>query len=259
MKMLKRIRWAYLVLSIFLIAIGACLLAWPEVSLNLACCILGGGAMLFGLAKIVIYFVRRVEAMVEQYDFSTGVLCIAGGAALLMQPAQLLQLLPQALAAYMLIDCVFKIQVVLDAKRLGSGVWIFQLLLVLICIVGGVCVLIQPFGLDKYVSTLISAGLIADGIMNFVTVFVIAAVVKKPEPESGIAPEIPDPTPIPAAAASRPTASEAAPKPVSAVAAAPKAEVEEMPVVVGDVIEDSRAQTNQPEGKGGIRGFFKKK
>lgn len=253
MKMLKRIRWAYLVLSIFLIAIGVCLLAWPDVSLNLACCILGGGAMLFGLAKIVIYFVRHVEAMVEQYDFSTGVLCIAGGAALLMQPAQLLQLLPQALAAYMLIDCVFKIQVVLDAKRLGSGAWIFELLLVLICIVGGVCVLIQPFGLDAYVSYLIAGGLLADGILNFVTVFVIAAVVKKPEAEDAIVTNIPDPTPAPVTTA-RPTASEAAPKPAPAIP-----EEEEMPVVVADVIEDSRARTNQPEGKGSILGFFKKK
>jgi len=251
MKLLKRIRWAYLLLSVFLIAMGACLLVWPDVSLNLACCIVGGGAMLFGLAKIVIYFVRHVEAMVEQYDFSAGLLCIAGGAGLLIQPAEMLQMLPQVLAAYMLIDAVFKLQVALDAKRLGSGAWILQLLLVLVSIGWGACLLVQPFGLDEYVSYLIAGGLIADGILNFISVIFIAAVVKKPAAEGGLITELPDPTP--AAVAPKPTASTAAPKPVQ-----PVEPVEESGLQVMDVFEESREKSNQPEGKGSIFGFFKK-
>ena len=93
MKMLKRVRWTYLLLSLFLIAIGVCLFVWPEVSVDMVCMAAGGGAVVFGLAKIVIYFVRQVNSMVEHYDFSVGVLSIMGGSVLLIQPAELLSLL----------------------------------------------------------------------------------------------------------------------------------------------------------------------
>lgn len=250
MKFIKRVRWAYLLLSMFLIAMGVCLLIWPDLSSSMACMIVGGAAILFGLAKIIIYFVRQVSSMVEQYDFSAGVLCIAGGAFLLVQPDELLRLLPQVLAIYMLCDCVFKLQVVLDAKRLGSSVWFLQLLAVMICVAWGVCLLLQPFGLDKYAAQLLAGGLIADGVLNLLTVLFIAFTVKKEPAVEAPAPSIPDPMsaakPVAAAPAPRP---EPEPEPVDVV---------ESGLQVRDLIEESRAQTNQPEGKGGIFSFFKK-
>lgn len=248
MKLMKRVRWTYLLLSLFLIGIGVCLLVWPEVSVNMACMIAGGGAIVYGLAKIIIYFVRQVNSMVEQYDFSTGILCIIGGAGLLVQPAELLSLLPQVLAICMLCDCIFKLQVVLDAKRLGNGAWFLQLFVLLICIAWGACLLVQPFGLDAYVSQMVAGGVIAEGVLNLLAVIFIAVTVKK-APVEGPAPDLPNPIQT----QERVTASSAAPKPEAEVP-----DVVETGLQVKDLIEESREQTNQPEGKGGIFGFFKK-
>lgn len=248
MKFMKRIRWTYLFLSLFLIGIGVCLLVWPEVSMNMACMIVGGGAVVYGLLKIIIYFVRQVNSMVEQYDFSAGILCILGGAGLLVQPAELLNLLPQVLAVYMLGDCIFKMQVVLDAKRLGNGAWFLELFVLAICAAWGVCLVLQPFGLDAYVSQMVAGGLIADGVLNLLSVIFIAATVKK-APEETPEPELPNPIQI----QEKVTASSAAPKPEAEVS-----DVVESGLQVRDLIEESRDQTNQPEGKGGIFGFFKK-
>lgn len=248
MQFLKRIRWTYLLLSLFLIGVGVCLFVWPEVSLNMACMIAGGGAAVYGLLKIIIYFVRKVNAMVEQYDFSTGVLCIMGGAALLVQPVELLNLLPQVLAAYMLLDCVFKMQVVLDAKRLGNSAWFLEFFGLVICIAWGVCLIVQPFGLDEYVFQMVAGGVIADGVLNLMSVVFIAATVKK-APEEHPEPELPNPIQV----QERVTASSAAPKPETEVS-----DVVESGLQVRDLIEESREQTNQPEGKGGIFSFFKK-
>jgi len=248
MQFLKRIRWTYLLLSLFLIGVGVCLFVWPEVSLNMACMVAGGGAAIYGLLKIVIYFARKVNAMVEQYDFSTGVLCVMGGAALLVQPAELLNLLPQVLAVYMLGDCIFKMQVVLDAKRLGNSAWFLEFFGLVICIAWGVCLIVQPFGLDEYVFQMVAGGLIADGVLNLMSVIFIAATVKK-APEETPAPELPDPIQV----QERVNASSAAPKPEAEVS-----DVVESGLQVRDLIEESREQTNQPEGKGGIFSFFKK-
>ena len=249
MKVLKRIRWAYLLLSVFLIGIGVCLFMFPNISTNMAVMGIGGGFMLYGLVKIIVYFVRQVNVMVEQYDFSAGLLWIAGGALLLVQPSELLRLLPQVLAAYILFDCIFKLQVVLDAKRLGSGAWFLQLLAVLICVGWGVCLLLQPFGLDKYLSQMVYGGFIADGVLNLLTVLFIAFTVKKEPAALEPAPNIPDPMV---------TASKALPAVVQPEPDPEPIDVVESGLQVRDLIEESREQTNQPAGKGGIFGFFKK-
>ena len=54
MKFFSRIRWAYLLLSLFLIGIGVCLFMWPEVSMNMMVMVAGAAAMLFGLIKIIV-------------------------------------------------------------------------------------------------------------------------------------------------------------------------------------------------------------
>ena len=251
MEFIKRVRWAYLLLSLFLIGIGVILFMMPEISMNLVVMIVGGGAMLFGLLKIIVYFVRQVASMVEQYDFSVGVLSIAMGAILLVQPSELLRLLPQVVALCMVIDCVFKMQVALDAKRLGSGAWFLQLFMVLICTVWGVFLLLQPFGLDAYVSQMMAGALVADGVLNFVAVLFIAFTVKKELPKEDPKPNIPDPMKSaekPAAAVPVPALPEEV-KPV---------EEEESEVQVRDLIEESRALSNQPQGKGSVFSFFKK-
>ena len=251
MKFIKRIRWAYLLLSVFLIGMGVCLVMWPELSTDMACMIVGGGAMLFGLVKIVFYFVRQVNAMVEQYDFSVGLLSIAAGAVLLIHPEEMLRLLPQVLAVCMLVDCVFKLQVVLDAKRLDSALWFMQLLAVMICIGWGVCLLLQPFGLDKYLSQMFAGGLIAEGVLNLLTVLFIAFTLKK-EPVIDVPMPIADPMhavkPMPAAVAPAPR-----PEPEEE-----QTEIEVSGIQVRDLIDQSRETTNQPEGKGSIFSFFKK-
>lgn len=250
MKFLKRVRWVYLLLSLFLAAAGVALLVWPTITMDAACMALGVGTVIFGLLKIVVYFVRPVEHMVEQYDFSAGLLCMAAGVFLVIHPGEVLKLIPMVLAVYMLADCVFKLQVSFDAKRLGSGAWWLMLLVVLVVIGWGLCLLLQPFGLDKYAHVLLAGGLIADGVMNLLAVIFIAAVVKKPAAEGGPVTRIPDPmsavAPVPAAVV--------VPEPVQ-----PAPVVEESGPQVKDIIASSREKTNQPEGKGGIFSFFKKK
>lgn len=252
MNFLKRVRWAYFLLSVALIAAGVCLAVWPAISMDVACMAAGIGAMVYGLIKIVIYFVRHVEHMVEQYDFSMGLLCIAAGAFLVIHPGKIVEMVPQVVAVYMICDCVFKLQVSLDAKRLGSGAWFLMLLVTLVVAVWGVCLLLQPFGLDAYLSVLLAGGLIADGVMNLLAVIFIAAVVKKPAAEGGPVTKLPDPMTAVAA-------SPAAPAPQPAPPAPAPAAVEEPAPQVKDIIASSREKTNQPEGKGGIFSFFKKK
>ena len=184
MQLLKRVKWIYVVLSLFLIAMGVCLFMWPEIPSVTICCAIGGGAVLFGIIKIVFYFLREIERVGEQYDFAIGSMCVIAGAILLIHPADVLSMIPQVLGVCMLMDSVFKLQIALDAKRLGNKGWWVSLLITLVCIVWGIVLILRdlgPFGLDKYLTILIGGGLVADGVQNLVAVVYMAGTVKKTE------------------------------------------------------------------------------
>lgn len=223
MQLLKRIKWVYMLLSLFLIGLGVCLFVWPDIPSVTICCAVGAGAVLFGIVKIVLYFLRELEAMTEQYDFAIGAMCVIAGAVLLVHPAAVLALIPQVLGFYMLIDCVFKLQIALDAKRLGNKGWWMSLVVTLVCILWGCLLVWQPFGLEKHLTFLIAGGIIADGVQNLLGVIYIAATVKKteadgkeilepaeillpPEPTEAPAPKSDTPPVKPAPAAAEPAA-----------------------------------------------------
>jgi uncharacterized membrane protein HdeD (DUF308 family) len=185
MQLLKRVKWVYVVLSVFLMALGVSLFVWPDIPSVTICCAIGGGAVVLGIVKIVLYFLREVQAVGEQNDFAIGAMCVIAGAILLIHPAAVLSMIPQVLGVYMLIDCVFKLQITLDAKRLGSGGWWLSLLVTLVCIVWGLLLVWQPFGLEKHLMVLIAGGLIGDGVQNLLGVIYMAATVRKTEAEGG--------------------------------------------------------------------------
>lgn len=181
MQLLKRIRWVYVLLSLFLIGVGVCLFLQPGLSSATVCCAVGLGAMLFGIVKIVLYFLRELNEMAEQYDFAIGAMSVIAGAVLLIHPAAVLALIPQVLGIYMLVDCVFKLQVAMDARRLGNKGWWVSLIVTLLCICWGCLLIWQPFGLENDRTPLIASGLVADGVQNLVSVAYIAGTVKKTE------------------------------------------------------------------------------
>ena len=72
MRILKRIKWAYLLISVFFIALGVLLVAKPELSMTYFCRFLGGVAILFGVIRVIGYFLREMEGVGLRYDFATG-------------------------------------------------------------------------------------------------------------------------------------------------------------------------------------------
>ena len=59
MKIFKRIKWSYVVLSVMFLLLGIYLVVNPETSLIMICRILGAAMAVFGVMKIVLYFIRE--------------------------------------------------------------------------------------------------------------------------------------------------------------------------------------------------------
>ena len=95
MKIFKRIKWSYVVLSAMFLLLGIFLVANPETSLIMICRILGAAMAVFGVMKIVLYFIREVEGVAIRFDFAIGLFCVVLGALMLWR-APALTAVPRA-------------------------------------------------------------------------------------------------------------------------------------------------------------------
>ena len=111
MKIFKRIKWSYVVLSAMFLLLGIYLVVNPETSLIMICRILGAAMAVFGVMKIVLYFIREVEGVAIRFDFAVGLFCIILGVLMLWRAPALTDILSVMIGLLVLVDSVFKLQV----------------------------------------------------------------------------------------------------------------------------------------------------
>ena len=145
MKIFKRIKWSYVVLSAMFLLLGIYLVVNPETSLIMICRILGAAMAVFGVMKIVLYFIREVEGVAIRFDFAVGLFCIILGALMLWRAPALTDVLSVMIGLLVLVDSVFKLQVAVDSRRMGAHSWWVTLVCTVVCLVLGVLLVFNPF------------------------------------------------------------------------------------------------------------------
>ena len=151
MRVFKRIKWAYLLVSVFFIALGVLLVLRPDTSMIYFCRFLGGVAVLFGLARIIGYFVRELDGVGLRYDFATGAFAIVAGAFMLWR-----------------------------APEVGGvmDVWWITLLFTCVSLVLALLLIFDTFKGQQVLSIMMGVALVADGLQNLCTVIYATIFVK---------------------------------------------------------------------------------
>ena len=170
MKVFKRIKWSYVVLSAMFLLLGIYLVVNPETSLVMICRILGAAMAVFGVMKIVLYFIR--------FDFAVGLFCIILGALMLWRAPALTDILSVMIGLLVLVDSVFKLQVAVDSRRMGAHSWWVTLVCTVVCLVLGILLVFNPFDGKQVLTIMMGVSLIVDGVQNLCTVVYAAIFVK---------------------------------------------------------------------------------
>ena len=171
MRVFKRIKWAYLLVSVFFIALGVLLVLRPDTSMIYFCRFLGGVAVLFGLARIIGYFVRELDGVGLRYDFATG-------AFMLWRAPEVGGVMDVVIGLFILVDCVFKLQVAMDSRRMGARSWWVTLLFTCVSLVLGLLLIFDTFKGQRVLSIMMGVALVADGLQNLCTVIYATIFVK---------------------------------------------------------------------------------
>ena len=112
--MLKGIRNSIILTSLLYIVLGVVLIVFPEVSLGLACILIGAVTLIYGVVRIVA-FVRDGGEASGRFDLFVGVLLAALGIFLLVCPQVIVSLIPIALGIYIIVDSVSAVKKALEA------------------------------------------------------------------------------------------------------------------------------------------------
>ena len=174
----NRIKWTYVLISVFFIVLGILMIVRPEASLPLICRGLGILAAIFGAIRVLQYFLRTPQGIGQRYDLAGGLFCLLIALLLIFRANEVAAILSVIVGIFILIDSVFKLQVALDAQRTGVPTWGMMMIFACISLLLGILLVFDTFQGQKILSIIMGVALIYDAVVDLFTVFYVTRVVK---------------------------------------------------------------------------------
>ena len=173
----------YIVLSSLMCAFGLTLIIWPDISLKVFALCAGITLIAFGVIKVVGYLSRDLYRLAFQYDLAFGVLSIALGLLVMLRPSNVIDTICIAVGLAFLMDGLLKIQISIDARAFGIRRWWLILLVALLAVVIGVLLVFRTAQSERLLMVFLGLSLLADGIMNLITVLLTVKIIHHQYPD----------------------------------------------------------------------------
>lgn len=160
------VRAVFAAVSLFFCALGLALLLWPAAAASVICTLLGVGAVVCGVVKLMGYFSNDLYRLAFQFDLGAGILTVIVGLLLLFHPWDILAMLPVVGGLFILVDSALRLQTSLDARHFGMRKWWVLLLLSACGVLLGTFLLLRPFQSAQALLRLLGLTLAVDGVQN---------------------------------------------------------------------------------------------
>lgn len=167
---IRAARMGYLLISVLLCLQGIVLIAFPDCSAILLCRLGGGVMALFGAVKIIGYCSRDLYRLAFQFDLAFGMLLMTLGVILIVRTNRMINLMFMMMGICVLADALLKVQISIDAKAFGIGKWWLIFSVAILTAIAGVLLVLRPFESAQAVMVLLGTALIAEGVLNLITV-----------------------------------------------------------------------------------------
>ena len=179
MKEVKQFSKSYIFISALYVVLGVALLAWPMMSVKMICYGLAVAMIVIGISYGVMYFTKDNLQGFLQMDLVIGIVCLAFGLFILLNPTFLGSVLPFAMGIILLLGAIVKIQSSINMKRLRFAKWYLVLICAILIGALGVVLLCNPFQKEEDMILYIGICLILDGLTNLTSLICIQVRVKQ--------------------------------------------------------------------------------
>ena len=174
----------YIVMSVIFILGGITMIAAPDISAEVICSAAGICAAVFGAVKLVSYFSKDLFRLAFQFDLAAGILLLILGTAMAARPRMFLGMIGFIFGIGAMADGLLKIQTALDAKAFGVSKWWLILAAAIITGIVGLMLTIDPLSGASAAAVLMGISLLAEGILNLITVLTAVKIVRHQHPDS---------------------------------------------------------------------------
>ena len=149
------------IVSVAYAVIGLVLIIRPGLTASVLCGGIGVCALIFGAARLIMYFTRRGEY--GGGELAVGIALAAVGLLCLAAPRLVMSVLPLVLGVVLVIDGAGKFSRSLELRKLGYTHWYLTLLLALCLLIVGITLVINPFVMVETAVTFFGICLLLDG------------------------------------------------------------------------------------------------
>lgn len=173
----------YIIISAVLSLLGIFLMQQPDVSTAAVGTAAGVLLVIFGIVRLIGYFSHDLYRLAFQFDLAFGILLLILGIILLTKPQDMLRFLCVVTGMYVTADGLMKLQTAQEAHRFGIASWWMILAAALLTAAAGICLLVRPAQSVHFLMRLFGAVLLAEGLLNLLTVLVTVKIVRNQKPD----------------------------------------------------------------------------
>lgn len=173
----------YVVISMLLSLLGLVLVFRPKISTVCIGNFAGILLVVFGIIRIIGYYSKDLYRLAFQYDLAFGILLLVLGAVILTKPENLLHFLCVAAGMYVTADSLMKLQTAHDARVFGLRKWWVILAAALLTGAVGVLLMLRPSESTVLLMRLFGSVLLAEGILNLLTVLMTVKIIRNQVPD----------------------------------------------------------------------------
>lgn len=180
---MKVAKYGYIAISIIFCLVGIALIAFPAPSARTIAVFFGVAMIVFGAVRLVGYFSRDLFRLAFQYDLQFGILLIIMGAITLIKPDDMMNFLCISMGICILVDCLFKTRIAMDAKRFGIRQWWLTMGMAVITGIIGLLLAFRPSEALNVIVTLLGVSLLSEGILNLSVAVSLVKIVNHQKPD----------------------------------------------------------------------------
>lgn len=180
---MRTAKWGYILISIVLSLVGVLMIVNPEISGKTISIILGCILIAFGIIKVIGYFSKDLFRLAFQYDLQLGVITSLLGIVVVVRSESVLNILFVLIGIWIIVDCAFKMQTALEAKKFGISSWWVNMLFSVISGLLGLMMVFSTTAFEGWLIRLFGLLLLAEGIRNLLTAVTCIKIVKYQKPD----------------------------------------------------------------------------
>lgn len=182
-KMMKAAKIGYIIMSLLFCGFGLCLILMSGMLAPVIAVIFGVLLILFGIVKLIGYFSRDLFRLAFQYDLALGLFLIVLGMVTILRTDHVMVFIGVVTGIYALVDGLLKIQISLDAKIFGLGLWWLILVSAILAGVTGCFLIFRPMESARILVILLGICFLAEGVLNLVTVLTAVKIIRYQQPD----------------------------------------------------------------------------